>query len=67
MKKNYKVFVQAEHLERLNDKGRPEEKMFSYDMEDESYEAAFARGKARFDLEQAAKGWKAIGTSVLEM
>jgi len=65
--KTYKVFVQAEHAQQLNEKGKPEEKMFVYDMEDESYEAAFARGKARFDLEEAAKGWKAIGTSVLEM
>lgn len=65
--KTYKVFVQAEHATRLNDKGRPEEKMFSYDLEDESYEGAFARGKARFDLEEANKGWKAVGTSVLEV
>ena len=65
--KTYKVFVQAEHETRLNDKGRPEEKMFSYDVQDENYDAAFARGKARFDLEQAGQGWKAIGTSVLEI
>lgn len=61
--RKFKVFIQAV---RQGPEGR-EERMFSYAEEAEDGEAARARAKGRFELEQALAGWAAESAGVLEL